>query len=225
MTFRAHIASVLLSLMCAIAQGQQQDFVGLTGISVSKNISRAWDVSLGGQGMFNQNLHELWFAFADASIGYKINRNINTELHSRSIQFRLLDNSYQGRQLFYHTISWSKGVGRFSFSVRNRIQQLIYGEHFHDDYKGPVWYNRDRFAVRYRINYYWSPYASAEIMVPLNHTRRSGIDQYRIAGGISYTLNDRVRFDTYYQIQQQLQRSTGNNTYFVLGFNTSIKLP
>jgi hypothetical protein len=207
--------------MCA----QQRDFVGLSGATMSKNINRGWDVSLGGQAMFNQNLHEMWFAFADASVGYKPNRNINIELHSRSIEFRRLDNAYERRQLFYNTISWSKSSGRWSFSLRNRIQQLIYGEHFNDEFKGPLWYNRDRLAIRYRINYYFAPYASAEFMVPLNNYLRQGIDQYRIAAGISYTLNDYVRFDSYYQIQQQLQRASGNNTYFVLGFTTSIKLP
>ena len=207
--------------MCA----QQRDFVGLSGVTMSKNINRGWDVSLGGQAMFNQNVHEMWFAFVDASVGYKPNRNINIELHSRTIQFRRLDNAYERRQLFYNTISWSKSSGRWSFSFRNRIQQLIYGEHLNDAFKGPVWYNRDRIAIRYRINYFLAPYASAEIMLPLNNYRRQGIDQYRIAAGISYTVNDLVRFDGYYQIQQQLQRTSGNNTYFVLGFTTSIKLP
>ena len=217
------IAATLFFVMNMCAQ--QRDFVGLSGVTMSKNINRGWDVSLGGQAMFNQNLHEMWFAFADASIGYKPIRNINIELHSRTIQFRRLDNAYERRQLFYNTISWSKSSGRWSFSFRNRIQQLIYGEHLNDAFKGPVWYNRDRIAIRYRINYFLAPYASVEIMLPLNNYRRQGIDQYRIAAGISYTVNDLVRFDSYYQIQQQLQRTSGNNTYFVLGFTTSIKLP
>jgi hypothetical protein len=215
---------VFLILPC-FTFGQQQDFTGLTGITLSKNINRAWDVSLGAQTMFNQNLHELWFAFTDGSVGFRINRNLNTELHARIIQFRQLDNSYRQRQLFYHTLTWSKGFGRWGISLRNRLQQLVYGEHFNDGFKGPVWYNRNRIALRYRINYYWSPYISAEGIVPLNHIRRRGIDQYRIATGISYTHNDFVRLDVFYQVQQQLQRSSGNNTYFVLGLTASIKIP
>jgi hypothetical protein len=128
---------------------QQRDFTGLTGITVSKNINRAWDVSLGTQAMFNQNLHELWFVFTDGSIGYRINRNLNTELHTRIIQFRQLDNTYSRRNLYYHTLTWSKSYGKWGFSLRNRLQQLVYGEHFNDAFKGPVWYNRNRIAVRY----------------------------------------------------------------------------
>jgi hypothetical protein len=62
-------------------------------------------------------------------------------------------------------------------------------------------------------------------MVPLNNIRRSGIDQYRGALGLSYTHSERLRFEGYYQLQQQLQRSGGNNTYYVLGLLTSIKIP
>ena len=220
-----YISVFVLLLVVRFSYCQQRDFTGLTGITVSKNINRAWDVSLGTQAMFNQNLHELWFVFTDGSIGYRINRNLNTELHTRIIQFRQLDNTYSRRNLFYHTLTWSKSYGKWGFSLRNRLQQLVYGEHFNDAFKGPVWYNRNRIAVRYRLNYYLAPYVSAEVMEPLNHVRRKGIDQYRIATGVSYTRNDYVRFDVYYQIQQQLQRSGGNNTYFVLGLNTSIKIP
>jgi hypothetical protein len=106
---------------------QQQDFVGVTGLSVSKKLNRSWDVSLGSQASFNQNLHELWFAYADASIGYSFNRNFSTELHMRQIEFRSLENSYERRQLFYHTLQWNKGFGKWSISVRNRLQQLVYG--------------------------------------------------------------------------------------------------
>lgn len=220
-----HISFFILVLSATTVCSQQKDFTGLSGITLSKNISRAWDVSLGTQAMFNQNLHELWFAFLDGSVGFRIKRNLNTELHVRAIQFRQLDNTYSQRNLFYHTLTWSKSLGRWGVGLRNRVQQLVYGEHFNDGFKGPVWYNRNRVAIRYRINYFWSPYISMEGLVPLNHVRRKGFDQYRIATGVSYTRNDFVRFDIFYQIQQQLQRSAGNSTFFVIGFNTSIKIP
>jgi hypothetical protein len=220
-----YIAFALLLSWTHCAQGQQQDFVGVTGISVSKQLNRSWDVTVGTQASFNQNLNELWFAFSDVSLGYSINRNWSTEFHVRQIGFRNLENTYEHRQLFYHTLQWSKGFGKWSFGARNRLQQLVYGEHFNDAYRGPVWYNRNHFSVRYRINYYWAINATADIMVPLNHVRRSGIDQFRCSAGLSYTYSERLRFAGYYQLQQQLQRSGGNNAYFVVGLLTSIKIP
>jgi hypothetical protein len=208
-----------------LLHAQQRDFVCQTGMKVSKSIHRAWELSLGSQASFNQNMREMWFAYSDVGAAYHINRNLTTEIHSRNIRFRRLDNQYARRQLFYHTISWSKSFGKFGVSVRNRVQQLVYGEYFDDNYKNPRWYNRDRVQLRYRFNYYWSAYASGEVLIPLNHTSRKGIDQFRIASGINYTCNDFIRFDVYYQLQQQLQRTSGNNTYFVLGLNTSISIP
>lgn len=221
----ANISIALLFLWCSAAVGQQQDFVLQPGISITKNLNRAWDVSLGSQLSFNQNARELWFVFGDASVGYRLNRNINIELHAREIRYRQLDNSYRARHLFYNTVTYSKGIGKWSLSIRNRIQQLIYGEHFSDDFKGPIWYNRNRMALRYKINYYWSPYISAECMLTLNRPTRKSIDQWRVAAGMSYAFNEHIRTDLYYQLQQQLARSSGNDAYFVLGLNLAVKIP
>jgi len=217
------IAALFLRSIAALAQ--QQDFVIQPGFSLTKNVNRAWDLSIGTQFSFNQNAQELWFAFGDAAIGYRLNRNLNIELHAREIQYRQLDNSYRARHLFYNTITYSKGFGKWSLSVRNRLQQLVYGEHFSDSFKGPVWYNRNRLALRYKINYYWSPYISTECMLPLNRPNRKSIDQFRLAAGVSYTLNEYIRTDLYYQLQQQLARSSGNDSYFVLGLNFAVKIP
>ena len=218
-----HIAFAALLLQSISLLGQQQDFVFQPGFSVTKNLNRAWDLSLATQLSFNQNVHELWFAFADASIGYRLNRNINIELHAREIQSRLLDNSYRARHLFYNTITFSKGFGKWNFSFRNRLQQLVYGEHFSDNFRGPLWYNR--VAIRYKLNYFWSPYISAECMLPLNRPNRKSIDQYRLAVGMSYTFNEYIRTDLYYQLQQQLARSSGNDSFFVLGLSFAVKIP
>ena len=220
-----YIAILASCLLTAGAYGQQNDFVFQPGITVSKNLNRSWDLSLGTQLSFNQNAQELWFAFADASIGYRINRNLNIEIHAREIQSRQLNNSYQSRHLFYNTITYSKGFGKWSLSARNRLQQLVYGEHFSDSFKGPLWYNRNRLAIRYKINYYWSPFVSAECMLPLNRPNRKSIDQYRLAAGMSYTFNEYIRTDVYYQLQQQLARTSGNDSFYVLGLNISVKIP
>jgi hypothetical protein len=219
------IAVFITGLQCTVAWSQQQDFVFQPGISISKNVNRSWEVSFSSQLSFNQNVRELWFAFGDAAVGYRINRNLNIEFHAREIQYRQLNNAYQARRLFYNTITYSKGYGKWSFSLRNRLQQLIYGEHFSDSFRGPLWYNRNRIAVRYRINYFWSPYVSAECMLPLNRPNRKSIDQVRFAAGVSYTLNEYVRTDLYYQLQQQLSRSSGNDCFFVLGLNLAVKIP
>lgn len=221
--------SCALVLLCCFlfpfySGAQQKDFVGLTGFSATYKINRSWDLGAGTQAMFNQNLSELWIGFADVSAGFAITRSIKTELHYRKIQFRTLQNTYEDRNLFYHTISLSESRGRWSFVLRNRLQQLVYGEHFNDRYKGPRWYNRDRFTVKYRLNYYHSFYLAGEIFQPLNHPVRKKIDQYRASAGYLLTLSEALKLELYYQLQQQLHRSSGNNAFFVLGFNVYYKI-
>ncbi len=218
------ICIVHAALMSKEVRGQQQDFVLLNGISVSKYLNRSWDLGASTQAMFNQNVSELWIAFGDVSIGYKTKYNINVEMHYRHILFRNLDNTMERRNMLYNTISWYEGFGRFTFMARNRLQQLVYGEFFDDNIRTPRWYNRTRFSIRYKINYYISPFLSAELFQPLNHPVRNGLDQYRVAAGITYQYSETLRFETFYQLQQQRLRD-GNNSNFVFGINAQIKIP
>lgn len=221
---RKYMLVIFLMSQAMFCLGQQKDFVGLTGISASKFINRSWDFGLATQTMFNQNLSELWIGYGDISLGYKIRRNLSIELHYRIIRFRNLDNHYDNRNMMYNTITCNKSLGKFNFSVRNRIQQLVYGEYFEDHWREPRWYNRIKFSTRYRFNYYWSLVASGEFFQPLNHPTRSGMDQYRLSAGLSYQYSDFLRFEPYFQLQQQRLRAV-NNSNFVLGINALIKIP
>ncbi len=183
------------------------------GLRASHNLNQSWSISFATQALLNQNLAELWIANADVGIGYRITADLKAELHYRAIKFRTLDNEYQNRSLFYSTLTYSKTLGRFSFSLRNRAQLLVYENHYNDAFKGPILYNRDRLTIKYKVNYYWSPYVSAEAFVPLNHTRRSGIDQWRFAAGFVRTFSDRFSVDIRYQIQYPLQRTTRHINY------------
>lgn len=193
-------------LYAFLASAQQRDFRGSTGLTLSHDINRAWEVNGSVQTLFYQNLHELWIANADIGIGFNITNNLKTELHVRAIRFRSLRNDYESRSLYYHTLSYAESIGKWGISVRHRTQQLVYGDHWNDAYKGPVWYMRDRIAIRYKLDYYWTPYISAETFVPLNHSRRHGVDQWRWAIGVVRTFTDRFRMDFRYQRQQPTQR-------------------
>jgi Protein of unknown function (DUF2490) len=217
------ILFVLIFLLTKVSVSQQKDFIGLSGFSVSKQLSRSLDISISEQVLFNQNLSEFWIGFGDFSVGLKLNKHINTELHYRRITIRGLNDNFENRNLLFHTLSYSKSFGKFSFSLRNRIQQLVYGEYFSDNQREPRWYNRDKLNVRYRFNYYWSTFVATEVFVPLNHPRREGIDQARISCGLVYQFNDYFRIESYYQIQQQLNR-VGNDSNYLLGVNAMLRL-
>jgi Protein of unknown function (DUF2490) len=202
--------------------GQQKDFMSQVGLFATHNVNRSWDVSLGLQIMNNQNLAEVRMANLDFGLGYQITPRLKTELHYRPIKFRTLDNDYENRSLFYHTLTYGQSVGRFYFSVRNRLQQLVYGDHFNDSFKGPLWYNRNKFSLKYKINYYWSILSGVETFQPLNHPTRKKMDQIRSSGGLQYNFNDHYRIEVWYTIMQQINRP-GNNIYYLATLNFNYK--
>jgi hypothetical protein len=211
--------AVILNMTFVLdSTGQQKDFVGLTGIKIEKKISRSFDVGISHQSMFNQNLAERWMSFEDLSLGFRINRHWSTELHYRYIRFRNRDNFYDTRQLFYHTITYSHSWKKFSISIRNRFQKLSFSEPFDEGFRPSRWYNRDKLTMRYRINYYWSPFLAYETFIPISNPERKKMDQWRGSAGITRSFNDRLRMDLYYQIQQQINRPPPK-TFFLVGVN------
>jgi hypothetical protein len=215
---------LLFSLIVLLASAQQNDFVLLNGYKLEKKWNRSWATSIAVQNMFNENASEWWIGFVDAGVSFNLTRRLQTELHMRQIKIKTTDNIQQRRQLFYHTLSWYDSFGKWVVSARHRTQQLTYEDHFADQFKGPFFYMRDRFVLKYRLNYFMQPYASAELFFPLNRANRPTVDQYRAAIGCFFVCNDKLRFETYYQVQSPVGRPT-STTRYVLGVNAYLTLP
>jgi hypothetical protein len=183
------------------AAAQRDDFAPMVGARIEKRIAPSWDIGIGTQSMFRDNASEHWFSFGSVSVGYRISRNFTTEINYRFIRFRNTENFYETRNLFFHALNYTGYSGAWSFSLRTRTQSLVYGDHFRDDFKGPRWYSRNRVMVRYRLDYYWSPYVAAETFFPLNRPTRPLVDQYRWTAGVTRTFTDRFRMDLFAQVQ------------------------
>lgn len=181
------------------------DGVALVGLDVEKKWTRSFSTSVAHQTMFHQNFGQWWMSFMDAGLSFRYNEHWSAEIHARRIAFSLPNGSYQNRHLFYHTISYVKGVKNWSFSLRHRGQQLVYENHFDDSFKGPWWYFREKATIKYRFNYFWSGYTNAEIFFPLNRPNRPTVDQVRYGVGLIRTFNQNIRVEAYTQLQQPTQ--------------------
>lgn len=210
--------------MVTLAAAQQNDFVLLNGYKLEKKWNRSWATSISIQNMFNENASEWWIGFVDAGISFNLTRRLQTEVHVRQIRTKTVQDNLQRRQLFYHTLSWYESVGKWVVSARHRTQQLTFEDHFSDQFKGPFYYMRDRVVLKYRLNYFVQPYASTEFFFPLNRPNRATIDQFRAAVGCFVVWNDKLRFETYYQVQRPLDRPTAT-TRFVWGLNAYLTIP
>ncbi len=175
------------------------------------------------QALFNENATEFWMSGADGGIGIRINEHFSTELHSRWVQFKSPRNIIESRALFFHTISYNNRIGKVHFTLRNRVQQLVFVEHLNDQYRNPRWYNRLRFTASHRLNYYYGVGVNTEFFYPLNNPSRKTIDQMRIGASVERKFNEHWEVSIGYQLQQLLAR-VGNNRYFVASFQTTLSL-
>lgn len=219
-----HIGSLLCFLfMGTHLSAQQKDFVTMPQLAISHRFNASVYGEAFQQFMFSDNSRELWMSSSDIGFGFRISRSFATEIHYRNVNIRRLNNQFENRNLFYHTITFQENIGKFLFSFRNRVQQLTFSEHFNDDYRSPRWYDRVRFNISRRVNYYWSGAVNCELFYPLNNKERSGLDQYRIGAAVTRRFNESVSIALSYQLQQQVGR-TGNNAYFVLGIQINYEL-
>lgn len=210
------IAFMLISSVCTLAQ--QNDFVLLNGLKVEKRWSPRFAGTLSVQNMFNQNISEWWIGFIDAGLTFRFAKGWDTQLHMRQIRMLSPENMVQRRQLYYHTLSWNGSKNNWSLSIRHRTQQLTFEDHFDNPFRGPFWYVRDRVLLAHRLNYYWRPYVAFEAFFPLNRPTRPTVDQTRFTIGCFRTFNDHFKIESFYQLQQPVNRPTSTVRY-VWGIN------
>lgn len=206
-----------------IACAGQNDFVFQPGLMLEKKLSRSFALRLYSQAFQNQNLSENASYFSELSLQYKINNRLSLNAGIREGNYRSRSNIYDDRQLYSMAVNYNRSKNNWSYSLRGRFQRLYFGDFDPDNYRNPRSYFRYRLTVKKRINYYFSPFAEYEAFQPLNIPTRKGIDQHRVSAGLSYTVNDRLKFEGYYQIMKLTKRSH-NNTNFILGINSIIRL-
>jgi hypothetical protein len=188
-----------------------------------KKFDYSWYGEFFQQVMLSDNSRELWMNSSDLGVGFRLNRSFSLELHNRFIRFRKPSNELEWRNLVYQTITWRETHNRWTLSIRNRVQQLSFIDHWDDTQKTPRWYDRVRFNASRRIDYYWAFSSNLELFYPLNIASRSGLDQYRIGASLSRRFNERGSIAWSYQFQQLLQRSR-NNRYWVFGLQFVFEL-
>lgn len=213
----------VLFITKTLTWGQQRDFVFQPGMMLEKRLSRSIAIRFYSQAFQNQDLGETSSAFGELGVQYRFNTRSSLQAGFRQGLHRNLRNRYDDRQLLSIAFNYAYPKNGFTYSFRGRFQRLYFGDFEPDNYRTPRSYLRYRFTVRKRINYYYSPFVEFETFQPLNLPTRQGLDQYRWSTGLSYTVNDGLRFEGYYQIMWLTSRPN-HKTNFIIGLNTFIRL-
>jgi len=213
------IFSVLLPIL--VFSQNQTDFRGMFSINLEKKITQRLSITAMANGILTYDFQELGFAFYDGGVRYKISKIFSTNANYRFMQRLNLENFYDDRHLLYGDIDFSKNIGKWAIGGTARFQTQFFSA-FSDSYHYPLAYNRSKINLKYKVNYYWHPFAEIELFTPLNHPTRKNVDQVRASLGFHYTFNDYLNVEFFAQIRQQINRAP-RNTIFLTAVNWYVK--
>lgn len=209
---RSKFIAFLIFTSLALKAQNQIDFRAMPSLNADVKLTRRLSITGLADGIFYNDYRELGFAFFDTGIKYKITRNFGVNGNYRYLLRRNLDNFYDQRHLLYFDLDVSKGYKRWSFGGTTRFQCEFFSR-FIDSYHYPLAYNRSKVNAKYRINYYWQPFAEFEMFTPLNHPIRKTVDQVRFLLGFNYTFTEKVKVEVFFQVRQQINRAPKNTIY------------
>lgn len=198
-----------------------QDGVFWGGISVEKKLTKRSALSAYTQFALDENFHELGSFFLDLSVAYRANRNFTLAAGYRVSEFRNLENFYDEAQMVYGQISWTKGFGPYSLSLRSRYQTLYYGTDFSDDHKMHKDISRNKALLRYRINRIHSIYSYMEHFFRWNHKNETSA--IRTGVGYTHTFDKYSKLDFFFLDQIKLNTVSRRNDY-IFGMTYAYKL-
>ncbi len=187
-------------------QAQQEDAAGWLTLSVEKKLNRHFSLGFLNQYAFNQNYSETGYFFFDGGLEYKYNDHVSVSLNYRLNNFRNRDNFYEERNSWYADLSLSKGFGPFSLGWRSRYQRQYYGGFFSENARSPLVVNRNRFTLRYKINWYYSLFVSEELFTRFYPEWQ--LTSWRTTAGFSRQWNLHHKVELTYAIQQQVNRKS-----------------
>jgi hypothetical protein len=223
--------SSLFLLFCTIClSGQNKDFGIWSNIEVKKNIGDKF--GLNGEFELRTRDNSSKVSRYSAGIGaeYDIFKFLEAGIAYKFIYFydsKYTD--YQPRNRFILYLQGKQKLGRFTFSLRERIQTTSKDESGRiksngniDTYKiNPELYWRNRIKVEYDIpSSRLTPYLSAESFYLLNNPEGNCFDDIRLILSFSYKINKHNRIELYTMYDHDISIDDPAERY-VLGFGYS----
>ncbi|OWY24460.1 DUF2490 domain-containing protein [Sphingobacteriales bacterium UPWRP_1] len=221
--FKKALFLLSVCFFAEVAWAQNNDFGISNDISIEKRLSKTFAVKAMTSTAFLQNAGEWAWTFADAGLVVRFTRNWQVSGQYRYTWRQNLRNQTVNRQILYTQAVYAKSVGNFTVSWRGRLLRQWYGATWNDNYRPTLWQLRNRAGLQYKGNYFWQPYLSAEVFIPLNGQYSASVTQWRTTLGIDYNPNDFNEISVYLQLNKTVNR-TPNTTRLLLGTAYAIRL-
>ena len=216
------VALLAITIRMLFAQSQI-DFREQTNVRAEHRFTQDFAIALMGAAILTNDVQELGFAYLDGGLSYRITPNLAVNANYRLLLRRNLFNAYDRRHVLYADLDYSKGLpGPWMLTGTLRVQVQFYNHLFSEGPRPPNCYLRTRAGLRYKINYYWQPFAETELFTPLFRPQKPWPDQIRASLGIAHVFNRFVRVEIYEQLQQEIN-SNSHNIFFLTAINWGLR--
>ncbi|NVO18079.1 MAG: DUF2490 domain-containing protein [Bacteroidetes bacterium] len=217
---RGSLFLILFLGFAVLSIAQENDFQLWTDISVSKELSKKWDLSFEQNLRFGNNVTRLDKSYSNISVGFN-----PADFLKLALMYRFVIKDQEDYYGLGHTVAFDATLkhkfNRLKLSMRNRFL-LKYSEVLaKDDGKIPDRYYRTKVEVTYNVKKFpVDPYFSIETFLNCPRGEHPYFDAMRTSVGAEYSLSKRKSVTLYWLNEWGLNDQLGMNDY-VLGLSYS----
>ena len=187
----------------------QEDAILWTGISVSKNITKKFRLTLMEQGRFNNNISNLKNIFTDVGLGYKYNKTFKFSAAYRYANKQLVEGGFETAHRYNLDVQARFKKKPFVVSYRNRFQ--IENRMATSGIKRQL-YDRNKVKVAFDLDKKYSPWIATDIYYSLN---KEEFNKIRYTIGVEFNLPNRNELALFYRLRSMFNVSNPRNSFII----------
>ncbi|MFZ7113910.1 MAG: DUF2490 domain-containing protein [Bacteroidota bacterium] len=205
-----------LCLLVNSGKAQIDDTRLWAAITLKHKFTQKLSVSVSEQLRLDHDISQIDQLLSEAGIEYELKKNFKVSLNYRFINKNEV--TYYGKShRFYADVSYKFKPKRFSFTLRERIQEEYTSIYSSERGKIPEWLLRSKLAISYDTEKRYKPYVSLEMYYLIDNARESGegISRMRYGAGVEYEFNRIHALDLGIIFQDYLQDQTNSFIYSI----------
>ncbi len=190
-------------------------------LKVDKDITKKLNAQFTMQNRFENNLSEYSQINGNIELTYKLNKHFRL-VGGYVYGFKKnIEGFYGDRQQAYAGFVLRKRFKSFLFSYRNIFQGQVKNVNSSEKGAVPVFFDRNKFSVKYEINKRVEVMLADEINLSYNQSNFDNIARNRAFAEVYYNLSSKSYIATYFMFQQHYRFKGQPKRDFIFGLTYS----
>ncbi len=205
------VAICLLMFSGKYSYGQQQDANLWTKIGIKYDLDKKNRISFEEEFRFHENITLLDQNHAEIGLDHELSKRWQAGIYYRFIYEKDPERSYSIGHRGWLQIEYLLIDSDLELSFRTRLQSTFTDIYSSRNGDIPEWYNRYKISAQYKPSKtVWVPNAGIEFWHFLNPDGTPLLNKYRASFGLEYRYSDKLRLETFYNYQSEIQVSNPN---------------